>query len=492
MEAIIFLISQIATVYTAIFLKIRAMIRISFRQGMLSGFAVIVILLGGAALHGWLVVERLLVQSRQGSEHAIALMASIQELSERTIDIERSARQYLVLDDPMFRQHFDEHLARSLVVVDRLDAVSAEPVIPLLAGWRMVAEAVRSGLDQKIGKAELGPLLGRLVELNDLIKQSGQHWVEGESTRILDDLEANRLLLGGQIMLALLGAFMVALAIGWWLVRPVRQLEVAISRLGASRFDEAITVGGPVDLRHLGKRLDWLRLRLGELENDRERALRHVSHELKTPLTALKEGVALLRDEVPGPLAVNQREVVEILEHNVAGLQVQIESLLSLNAAAFEARRLNLESVGLLKFLRRAVQRHELHAQARDLSITVNAPELIVTLDVEKMTVVLDNLLSNAIDFSPSGAEIQIVAQHSGDSGLCLECIDQGPGIAPEDVQRIFDPFYQGHRHAPCPRRGSGVGLSIVRELVRAMGGVVSLLPSEKGAHFCVEIPDDK
>ncbi|MDP3438773.1 MAG: hypothetical protein Q8R95_04165, partial [Azonexus sp.] len=65
MEAIIFLISQIATVYTAIFLKIRAMIRISFRQGMLSGFAVIVILLGGAALHGWLVVERLLVQSRQ-------------------------------------------------------------------------------------------------------------------------------------------------------------------------------------------------------------------------------------------------------------------------------------------------------------------------------------------------------------------------------------------------------------------------------------------
>lgn len=491
MDALIYRTSLIATVYTAIFAKIPSMIRISFRQGMLAGFALIVLLLGGAALHGWLVVERLLVQSRHGSESAIALMASIQELSERTIDIERSARQYLILDDPMFRQHFDEHLARSLVVVDRLDAVSAEPVLPLLAGWRMVAEAVRSGLDQRIGKAELGPLLGRLVELNGLIKQSGQRWVEAQNTRILDDLEVNRLLLGGQITLALLGAFIVALAIGWWLVRPVRQLEVAISRLGASRFDESIKVGGPVDLRHLGKRLDWLRLRLGELESDRERALRHVSHELKTPLTALKEGVALLRDEVPGPLAVNQREVVEILEHNVAGLQVQIESLLSLNAAAFEARRLNVEPIGLLKLLRSVVQRHELHAQARQLAIAINAPELAVRLDVEKMTVILDNLLSNAIDFSPNGAEIVLVATH-GENGLSVECIDQGPGVAPEDVQRIFDPFYQGNRHAPCPRRGSGVGLSIVRELVRAMGGVAALRPSEKGAHFCVEIPDEK
>ena len=467
------------------------MIRISFRQGMLSGFAVIVLLLGGAALNGWLVVERLLAQSRHGSEQAIALTASIQELGERTIDIERSARQYLVLNDPLFRQRFDEHLGHSLSVIDRLDALSAEPVAPLLAGWRMVAEAVRSGLDQQMGKAELGSLLARLVELNGLIKQSGQHWVETQNSRILDDLEANRLLLGGQIALALFGAILVVLAMGWWLVRPVRQLEVAISRLGASRFDEVVKVGGPVDLRNLGKRLDWLRLRLGELESDRERALRHVSHELKTPLTALKEGVALLSDEVPGPLASNQREVVEILQHNVASLQQQIESLLSLNAAAFEARRLHIEPIRLPKLLESAVQRHELHAQSRQLAIAISAPELVVLLDAEKMTVVLDNLLSNAIDFSPEGTEIQLLAAHDNNS-LRLECIDQGPGVAPEDAQRIFDPFYQGNRRAPAPRRGSGVGLSIVRELVRAMGGTVALLPSEQGAHFCVEIPDEK
>lgn len=112
-------------------------------------------------------------------------------------------------------------------------------------------------------------------------------------------------------------------------------------------------------------------------------------------------------------------------------------------------------------------------------------------LDPEKMMVVLDNLLSNAIDFSPEGGEIRLLAKHENHL-LRLECMDHGPGVAPEEAQRIFDPFYQGTRRAPFPRRGSGVGLSIVRELVRAMGGTVALLPSEQGAHFCVEIPDEK
>lgn len=468
------------------------MIRISFRQGMLLGFAVIVVLLGGAALQSWLVLERLVEQSRQTSEQAIELTAEIQELGERTVDLERSARQYLVLKDPQFRLRFDEHLTQSLALVDRLDARAGEPLSSLLGGWRMVAGALRSGLEQKIGKTELAPLLARLVELNGLIKQAGQRWIEAQNNRVLKELDINRQQLGMQIALALGGAVLAAIAMGWWLVRPVRQLEQAISRLGASRFDEAVLVGGPVDLRRLGKRLDWLRQRLAELETDRERALRHVSHELKTPLTALKEGVALLREEVPGPLAGNQREVVDILQHNVAGLQQQIESLLSLNAAAFEARRLQIERVNLNKLIAGVVQRRDLHIQSRHLKVLVETPdESHAMLDAEKMAVVLDNLLSNAIDFSPECGEIRLLATHA-DSCWRFECIDQGPGVAVEDRQRIFDPFVQGQRQAPALRRGSGVGLSIVRELVRAMGGTVVLQAEGEGAHFCVELPDDQ
>ena len=465
--------------------------RISFRQGMLLGFALIVLLLGGAAVQSWLVVERLVDQSRYSSDHAIQLMASVQELGERTIDIERSARQYLVLDNPVFRQRFDEHLSQSLAVVDRLERLAAEPLLPLLGGWRMVAEALRSGLDQNIPEAEIIPLLTRMAELDGLLKQAGQRWIEAQNRKSLEELEANRLRLGGHIGLAVFGALVVALAMGWWLVRPVRHLEQAIIRLGASRFDEAVTVGGPADLRQLGKRLDWLRQRLAELEADRERALRHVSHELKTPLTALKEGISLLREEVPGQLVTGQREVVDILQHNVGSLQEQIESLLTLNAAAFEARRLQIEPVRLHRLLASVVQRRELHSQSRQLKIVIEASDEAASLDFEKMTVVLDNMLSNAIDFSPQKGEIRLSVMHI-DSLWRFECIDQGPGIADEDRLRIFDPFVQGQRMAPVPRQGSGVGLSIVRELVRAMSGVVYLVPRATGAHFCVEIPDEQ
>lgn len=464
--------------------------RISFQQGMFFGFALIVLLLGGAAVESWLVVERLVEQSRKASDQAINLMAGLQELGERTVDIERSARQYMVVDDPLFRQRFEEHMAQSLALVERMEAHGADSVTPLLGGWRMVAEALRGSLEKGRGQAELTPLLLRLAELNDLLKQAGQRWIETQNSNLLKELDEKRLELGGRLMAALGGAPLVALAMAWWLIRPVRQLEQAIGRLGANRFDEAIQVGGPADLRQLGHRLDWLRQRLAELEADRERSLRHVSHELKTPLTALKEGVALLREEVPGPLGENQREVVDILQHNVAVLQQQIENLLGLNAIAFEARRLDNARVDLNKLMAEVVMRRDFHAQSRQIKVSVDiSGNAVALLDAEKTSVVLDNLLSNAIDFSPDGGEIHLLASRNG--VLRFECIDQGPGIAPEDIGRIFDPFVQGQRAAPVPRQGSGVGLSIVRELVRAMGGRVEALPVERGAHFRVELPDE-
>lgn len=464
--------------------------RISFRQGLLAGFAILVFLLGGAALRSWLLVEDLLGQSRVSAEQALQLSAAIQALGERSVDLERSARQYRVVADPTFSQRFEEHLAQSLRLVERLDGLAGEPLATGLAEWRRAAEAIRGELAQPTEGHGLAPLLGRLAEANGALKAAGQDWVAAQNARLLDELEANRLRLGMQSMLALLGAMLTALAVGWWLVRPMHQLEQAILGLGAKRYDQPIGVGGPADLRQLGWRLEWLRQRLVELESDRERTLRHVSHELKTPLTALKEGVALLGEEVVGPLAGGQREVVEILRHNVGSLQQQIESLLRLNAAALEARSLQRGRVELAELLASAAQRRELHSRARQVRLLVEAPAGTALLDRDKMAAVLDNLLSNAIDFSPPDGLVRLLACRA-DGRLRFDCIDQGPGVAAEDAAQIFDPFVQGSRRAPAPRQGSGVGLSIVRELVRMMGGAVVLLPSASGAHFRVEIPDE-
>ena len=234
------------------------------------------------------------------------------------------------------------------------------------------------------------------------------------------------------------------------------------------------------------------------LDQTRRDFVANVSHELKTPLTALREGVALLQDKVAGPLEGTQQEVVDILQHNVLTLQRQIESLLRLNAASFEARRLRYRPVQLKKLLADALQGRELQIQARRLVIRPKAPAVTRALDGDKLLVVLDNLLSNAIDFSPEGGVIRLEAE-VGDDRVRITCNDQGPGIAPEDAERIFEPFVQGARAAPVERQGSGVGLSIVRELLAAMGGSVVVDRTQAGngdpasgapgACFRIEVP---
>lgn len=230
--------------------------------------------------------------------------------------------------------------------------------------------------------------------------------------------------------------------------------------------------------------------RLTALEAERARVLRHVSHELKTPLSALREGVALLGEEVPGPLTADQREVVGILGHNVALLQRQIEELLDYHATMLESARVQRRHIGLQELLNGVVDAQRLPLRARGLQVLVDCAgcERPLVIDPDLLRLVLGNLLSNAIIFSPDGGEIRLHA-HACEGWLLLDCIDAGPGVAAADAERIFEPFEQGGGRPASAPRGSGVGLSIVRELVAAQGGRVYLVPSESGAHFRVELP---
>lgn len=464
---------------------------LSFRQGLFAGFVIVVLLLGGVGIHGWLLLEGMVAQSRERNAQALQLSTAVQALGERSVDIERSARQYLVLGDALLRERFDAHLAGALEQLERIEATPVDGLLGLSSRWREQAGLLRDGIEQTPPRGSLADQLDRLAVLNDEIQALAKRWIDGGNERLLDQLEQRRVELGSRLALALLGAVLVAMAMGWWLVRAVQQLEKAIGRLGEGRFDAPFEVCGPADLRRLGQRLDGLRTHLAGLEADRERTLRHVSHELKTPLTALKEGIALLAEEVPGPLSEGQREVTRILGHKVDSLQCQIESLLRLNAAVFDARRLNLLQVEMRQVLNEAAQRHELRGQARQVGIQVEAGEGRARLDPGKLAVILDNLLANAIDFSPQGGVVRLTAERLK-GGWRIVCRDQGPGVATEDVQRIFEPFVQGRRPAPVARGGSGVGLSIVRELAQAMRARIKLVGSDIGAVFQLDLPDEK
>ena len=138
-------------------------------------------------------------------------------------------------------------------------------------------------------------------------------------------------------------ALAIALAFTRFIVRPIAELDASIRQLGSADFTRPIKVRGPEDLRYLGEQLDWLRRRLTELEAQKNRFLRNVSHELKTPLTALREGAELLNDGIAGALAPQQQQVVAIMRDNSVKLQRLIEDLLDYQRALHAAASLDLQ-----------------------------------------------------------------------------------------------------------------------------------------------------
>jgi two-component system sensor histidine kinase GlrK len=463
----------------------------SFRQLLVIAFLLIAALLGAASLRALFTLEELTQQSRNGAARALDLSRAAQSLSERSLSMERTSRQSLVLDDPVLQGHFADEAREASRMLSNL----AEQGLPNdnAQHWRAHLATIESLLTGPPATAldrerQLAQVFREMELVNSSISAQVQQTIQQRNQSLEIKLDDSRHRLRQEVTWAIVLAVAMALAFGIWFTLPLQRLEHAIINLGENRLDQVIRIRGPADLKLVGQRLDWLRLRLVELDADKSRFLRHISHELKTPLASLREGVSLLVDGVAGPLTQDQREIAQILRHNTGVLQGQIEDLLRLNTAAFEARQLHRQTTDLLELVESQVEAQRLQWRARELTVDISGKRLLVALDPEKIGVVLANLLSNAIRYSPLQSTIRLNLGTL--SGLvCLDIQDQGAGVASVDRARIFEPFYRGERQPTDGVRGSGIGLSIVLEYVAAHGGRIVLLPSPAGAHFRMELP---
>jgi two-component system sensor histidine kinase GlrK len=465
--------------------------RISFRQLLLVAFLAIGLLLGAAALRAVLILEQLMAQSSAASDRALDLTSSAQSLTARSVAMERAARQSLIFNDAVLARRFQEELAHAQASllrmrrhdlperlanqwtrqIDEVQALLAGPPETALERERQAAAAFRE-----------------LDFINTGIARSVQDQIESRDRALRGGLAASRTKLMQQVVLAIVLATVLAVALGIWLARPFARLEKAVLDLGENRLDRPIDIQGPADVRRLSRQLEWLRLRLTELDADKARFLRHISHELKTPLAALREGVSLLEEGVTGELTADQKEVARILGHNTAVLQAQIEALLNFNAAAFDARQLDRQRTDLLALLQDQVEAQRLQWQAGGLRVSIEGTAQWAAVDAAKLGTAVANLLSNAIRFSPPGGTIAITLS-APDGRVRIDIRDAGPGVAGADRDRVFEPFYRGERQPQDVVRGTGIGLSIVQEYIAAHGGRVALLDDGPGAHFRIELP---
>src|SRR6202050_1804958 len=257
--------------------------------------------------------------------------------------------------------------------------------------------------------------------------------------------------------------------------RPLRQLDRAISELGEGTFTNPIVVAGPHDLERLGGQLEWLRQRLLELAHERNRFLRHMSHELKTPLANIREGTELLMDGAVGELDSSQREVTGILRENGIKLQRLIENLLSFSAWQTSSVGLDASEFRLRPVVKQVLENQQLTLLSQRVRLDVQIDDVTLIADRGKLRLILENLLSNAVKYSPKGGSIHLRASAAGEA-LVIDVADSGSGIPIEDRAHIFEAFYTGRAAKGSSLKGTGIGLSVVTECVAAHGGTIQII----------------
>lgn len=460
---------------------------------MLMGFALVALPLILAIVRAVIHAESLETQSKALVEQGVRVARFSESLVSQVSQMERNARQYQVLGDPALVNVYNQRHQRFLETLDNLAALPvAGSTSDRIGELRAVGQRVRDALNRHPPQSDA--LAGamdefqRLASLTRLVDEEGKAYLDRELADLQQAAADTRQMLVLQSALAIPAALLLALVFTAVINRPISQLLRAIRRLGRGDFEASVQVSGPPELTAVSERLDWLRRRLGELEEQKSRFLRHMSHELKTPLASLREGTELMLDGSLGPMNATQREVAELLRANSLELQQMIVNLLDFNSWQNRTARLNTTSVDLGALARSVADRHRLAVASRQLAIRVRGAEVLVTADRDKLRTALDNLVSNAVKYSPDEGTIDIAIRRRDDHAV-IDVVDQGPGVPPADRQRVFEPFYRGGTRHAGPVKGTGIGLSVVVECIRSHGGTIEIIDSQQGAHFRIRLP---
>ena len=461
---------------------------------MLIGFALVTVPLLIAVVNATIEMRRLTQQSETLVRHGIDATRHSQELFRHTASLERTARLYEVLGDPELKVVLSQHHADYDQALAALKGLVTDPdTIALLGRLSVVGRELNDAIQTRSANdPAIHASIDEFGRLNDVVASVASHTtadIDKDLRALQDSAAATQRDLFWQAAALVPVTAVILMVFVSLLVRPIRQIDQAISELGRGTFSRAILVQGPSDLQRLGRQLEWLRVRLLDLATEKNRFLRHISHELKTPLANIREGTELMIEGAVGPLDANQREVVTILRENGIKLQRMIENLLSFSAWQAKSVGLELSEFELQPLVRSVVEAQTLTLAAHRIQLDMKVQEVEVTADRSKLRLILDNLLSNAVKFTPDGGTIFIHALLFRGQ-LVLDVADTGPGIPGEDRERVFEAFYTGKGRQGGHVRGTGIGLSVVMEFVQAHGGTIELVDGvHSGAHFRIRLP---
>ncbi|MDO6765936.1 HAMP domain-containing sensor histidine kinase [Agarivorans sp. 1_MG-2023] len=433
-------------------------------------------------------LQQVSMQGQHTAFLAAKVVSGSKRIDESLLDLERSARQFRVVADQNLLKLYRRQWQRvSRALIEQRENTEDPDLLAIVAELQQQLQSLQELMErpQPLQKIALNQQFSRFTELSRDFDLRSQTLIN----ELAMDLQNNtqqaqqRLLLS---MISLPFALAAAVLLVLVITRPLQQLRPQIARLKSGEFDQAIKVSGATEVMAIADALDDMRLRLLSLEQQKTAFIRHISHELKTPLAAIREGNELLYDNSAGPLNPQQQEITEILRESSLRLQQLIEALLDFNLLLDTPGEQVHHPVDLKPLMEKVLATHRLSLSSRQLQVKLELSQAAVLANQEQLRVIIDNLLSNAIKFSPEGGLIKLGA-FSTVSGVSVYIDDQGEGIDEELQQRIFQPFVQG-KSAKDPRlKGSGLGLTIAKELVERQHANLNYQRLDKGSRFVVE-----
>ncbi len=459
---------------------------LSLRAIVASAFIVVAVCLGLAVSFAIASLQQLGQQSQRLLENGVNTTRLIEQLADRITEVERTARQYTVVGSPNLLQIYRD---RRKALSDTTAALEQRDDVPALV------EPIKR-LNRLLGQIEASlttptPTTGANTDafaaMNDIARQArilAQGRFDRELARLQDGVRRLRTAMIALTAAVVAAALLTVLGFSTLVSRPMRQITASIDALGRAELDTPVQVTGPRDLQSIGISLDWLRRRIRDLEAQKSTFVRHMSHELKSPLANVRAGIELLREEHaddPG-----RQEVAAIVERNAARLQHQIDDLL--RYAGWQDARPPQQPVTLKlhELIRKSIQEQELEAGSRDLELRSDLASVSMTAEESQVRAIVDNLISNAIKYSPEGGVIDVRLSRLGDEAL-IDVEDQGPGIPAELREQVFEPFFRGP--GASSSAGTGIGLSLAMTAARAHGGSIRVLDKRDGAHLQVALP---
>ncbi|WP_348730857.1 HAMP domain-containing sensor histidine kinase [Rheinheimera texasensis] len=425
-------------------------------------------------------VSRFAVAEAESSVDSVKRAENMQNL---VIDIERAVRQFGILRTDSLSTLATTHL---LNYQQMLQQVCLDLDAPLLcqAQAAQVTTLLQNFLHAS--NEELSPTLQTLrQQQQQLTEQIWQRLEQRLQTQQSFVVDAQNQLAWQSVTLVLLTLLLVLWAQAR-IASPIKQLDTMIRSIGqASHHFPHEQVVGPRELTELGEQLRWLASRLQQLEALRLILLRHASHELKTPLSSIKEGCALLSEQLVGPLNGQQMEVVTLLNGSADRLSQLTEQLLDYNRLLQQAKP-EFAWHDSEQLLDSCFADHALSLQQRRQFIQLDCQLPRIYTDAMLFRRILDNLINNAQAYGGEGSPVWVVLKPH-EKFMLLDVANNGTPIPAELRAKLFEPFQRGKAPRFDAVQGSGLGLSIVSDCARLLGGMAEIIDVNY-ADVCIRV----